>query len=169
MIEIYGLYDPDTGQLRYVGKAKNAALRLRKHIEERHLSRPVCRWIKSLIDKGKAPKAQVLELVKESEWEAAERRLIAEHRKTSRLLNLADGGAQPSQTKEQRQNAARAAYKASIKSEAMAKLNAAKRDLGRLHSKFMKEGAWFHAYSLRFYMRCWAAENPERYGAWANL
>lgn len=28
-VEIYGLYDPDTGALRYVGKANNAANRLR--------------------------------------------------------------------------------------------------------------------------------------------
>ena len=99
MIEIYGLYDPETLELRYVGKAKDSQKRLKTHILDRGRNRPVCRWVNSVVESGKIPVLKVLEVVPDDQWEQAERRLIAEHRKTAKLLNLADGGAMPSQTK----------------------------------------------------------------------
>lgn len=173
-VEIYGLYDPDTNELRYIGKANNAAKRLKSHIFDRHLNRPVCRWIKSLIEQGKAPVQRVLETVPQSEWESAERRLIAEYRKTCRLLNLADGGAMPSQDKEQRKKAARASNKAqATKSAAEREFVRAKQDMGRLLAKFTKDGRrtgnYFHAYMMRFFMRMHYAKDPERHASWANV
>jgi hypothetical protein len=174
VIEIYGLHCPDTDELRYVGKAKNAQKRFRTHLYERVLSRPVNRWIKSLIDQGKVPVMRVLEVVPDAEWEEAERRLIAEHRKTAKLLNLADGGAMPSQTKEQRRKAAKASYEAQMKKHPAWRAHVkAKQDLARLYSRFSKETdspvSLRIAAELRFRMRLWAAERPELYGAWANL
>jgi len=170
MIEIYGLYDPDTDELRYVGKAKNTNKRFRQHIAERNTKRPVYAWIRGLIFEGKMPLARVIEVVQDHEWEAAERRLIAEYRKTSRLLNLADGGAMPSQTIEQRRNAAKASNKAQKNQHpAMQKLNHAKREMARLRGCFMKSGSYFHAYLLKFHMRNAAADRPQLYGTWANL
>ena len=174
LIEIYGLYEPDSGELRYVGKAKNAAARLKRHILERGLGRPVNRWVKSLVENGRVPFMQVLETVAESEWEAAERRLIAECRKGSRLLNLADGGAMPSQTYEQRKRAAIASNrKQEAKSPAEIKFVKAKQDMGRLYSRFMKDGAktgsYFHAYVLCFFMRAYYAADPKRHAIWASL
>jgi hypothetical protein len=169
-VEIYGLYDPETNELRYVGKANNAAKRLKKHIEERGLHRPVCHWVKSIIDQGKCPRVVVLETVPAKEWDEAERRLIAEHRKTARLLNLADGGAMPSQTKEQRRVAARASNEAQKRNpEAWQKLQRAKREMGRLRTWFMKHGDYSRAAQLRFRMRLDAANRPDLYGSWASI
>lgn len=132
-VEIYGLYDPDTNELRYVGKANNAAKRLKTHVFERVLNRPVNRWVNKLILQGKAPVMRVLETVPADKWEEAERRLIAEHRKNSDLLNLADGGAMPSQTKEQRKKAAKAANEAfKQKPEALAELRQGQAEHGSL-------------------------------------
>ena len=169
-VEIYGLFDPDTDELRYVGKANSAARRFKTHIAERVLSRPVNRWIAALIKEGKTPVMRVLETVPDGQWEEAEKRLIALHRKTCKLLNLADGGAMPSQTKEQRQKAARASNEAQAKKLPEWKaLQAAKKDMGRLHAKYMKQGDFSGAYKLKFIMRCHAANRPEWYGSWANL
>jgi hypothetical protein len=171
-VEIYGLYDPDTDELRYIGKANNAAKRLKTHLFERKLTRPVNRWVKSLVDQGKAPVMRVLEVVAKDLWEEAERRLIAQHRGTAKLLNLADGGAGPYQTKEQRKKAAKASNEAQLsKTPAWRAWVRAKQDMARLHSKFMREGprSYRHAAILGFFMRIDAAAYPELYGSWANL
>jgi hypothetical protein len=60
MIEIYALCDPDSGEVRYVGKAKNAKARHKRHLSERHLGRPVNNWVKSLLAAGKIPEVRIL-------------------------------------------------------------------------------------------------------------
>ena len=171
MIEIYGLFDPDTGELRYVGKAKDSGKRFKRHIDERRLNRPVNLWVRSLIASGKVPALKVLEVVEDDKWEEAERRLIAEHRKTSKLLNLADGGAMPGQTEEQRKKAARASNEVQkAKPEAWRKFVKAKQEMARLYAIFSKNPrSYKHAAYLRFWMKIDAAKDPELYGSWANL
>jgi hypothetical protein len=159
MVEIYGLYCPDTDELRYVGKANNAKKRLKVHLQERVQARPVCRWIAKLVEQGKAPVMRVLEVVPPSQWEEAERRLIAKYRETHKLLNVADGGARPSQTKEQRRKCAQTLNrKRKEKHPAEIAVETANRDLSRLHGRFMKDGSYRHAYYLKFMMRCYAAD-----------
>jgi hypothetical protein len=174
LAEIYGLYDPDTDELRYVGKANNAKKRLKTHVLERGYRRPVNNWVKSLIEQGKAPVMKILEVVDADKWEEAERRLIAKYRQTCKLLNLADGGAMPSQTKEQRRKAAKASNAAQLnKHPAWRKLVKAKQDYARLHSRFSKDtnspSSLALAAKMRFMMRLWAADKPELYGSWATL
>jgi hypothetical protein len=173
-VEIYGLYDPDTDELRYVGKANNAKKRLRTHAYERGYRRPVNNWVKSLIDQGKCPVMRILEVVPHEQWEEAERRLIAKHRETCKLLNLADGGAMPSQTKEQRRKAAKASNEVQMQRHpAWKKLVRAKQDYARLHSRYAKELdnpiSLSLAAKMRFMMRLWAADRPDLYGSWATL
>lgn len=56
MTKIYGLADPRSGHLRYVGKtARTLSARLRGHIEVRHKSFHNARWIQSLWDRGLRP------------------------------------------------------------------------------------------------------------------
>lgn len=51
---IYGLIDPITNQLRYVGKSINPKVRLRNHISERNLHDSYKdRWIKKLSESHK--------------------------------------------------------------------------------------------------------------------
>jgi hypothetical protein len=169
-VEIYGLYDPDSGELRYVGKAKNASERLKRHILERHRSRPVNCWVRSLVLVGKAPKMLVLEVVPADRWEEAERRLIAEHRKIGKLLNVADGGAMPGTTPELRQKAARASNeKQRAAPPYVAAITTAKRKTGQLHRECLKKGWYLQAYKLRLVMKCSAAWRPDLYGCWASL
>ena len=167
-VEIYGLFDPD-GQIRYIGKANCAAKRFKTHLwDSRHNKRPVCNWIRGLTAQGKLPRLEVLEIVDRASWQDAERRLIAKYRKTAKLLNLADGGDMPSQTDQQRVKAARASNKAQAASPAQHKLNLAKRDMGKLYARFKKKPD-SQTYFLRLLMKCYAAENPEQYGCWANI
>lgn len=129
---IYALECPESGEVRYVGKANDAAKRLAGHLRDsRRRNTPVCCWIRSLSAKGLLPQMRILETVDASEWVAAERKWIAEFRsRTIKLLNLADGGNQPSQTQEQRADGGRKAVKAREKDARSRRLWRVRKDLG---------------------------------------
>lgn len=95
MAEIYGLYHPETGELRYVGKANDSAKRLKSHLRDAKSRRtPLYSWIGSLSKRGLVPVVRVLEVV--DNWQAKEKELIALHRASgARLLNVAEGGDEP--------------------------------------------------------------------------
>lgn len=90
--EIYGLYCPLTGALRYIGKARDSMARLNSHMRDsRRRGTPLYAWIRGL---GRPPIMRVL-LVTWC-WEADERELIAQHRADGAdLLNVAAGGNAP--------------------------------------------------------------------------
>jgi hypothetical protein len=96
-IEIYGLHHPETGELRYIGKANNAARRLSGHLrDQRRRNTPLYCWIRKLTEQNLCPEVQVLLVCEPDAWERYERALIAQQRAHgARLLNLADGGDQP--------------------------------------------------------------------------
>lgn len=128
---IYALECPESGEVRYVGKANDAAKRLAGHLRDsKRRNTPVCCWIRSLSAKGLLPQIRTLETVEASEWVAAERKWIAEFRSRTNLLNLADGGNQPSQTQEQRAEGGRKAVKAREKDARSRRLWRIRKDLG---------------------------------------
>lgn len=97
---IYGLTCPETGALRYVGKARDPNARFKGHMRETRLTTPVYAWIAKLRRQGLAPVLAILEEAPD-DWREAERRLIAEARaRGDRLLNVADGGDEPHCPKE---------------------------------------------------------------------
>ena len=100
MTFIYGLSHPETGELRYVGKANHVQKRLKSHLRDsRRRNTPLYCWMRTLTT---SPRIEVLEEVADADWKDAERRLIALHRADGRLLNLADGGDEPHCPKEVR-------------------------------------------------------------------
>lgn len=59
MLIIYGLCDPDTGELRYIGKTRGGlAYRLRSHLSQTRSSPQIREWVQSL---DKPPTMIVLE------------------------------------------------------------------------------------------------------------
>jgi len=55
---IYALTDPDTGEIRYVGRTRNPARRLSRHIQPMFNSRSVRQWIREM---GRAPQMTIIE------------------------------------------------------------------------------------------------------------
>lgn len=96
MASIYALCDPDTAEVRYIGKANDPAGRLRSHIRDcRRRKTPVYDWISKLLSAGKAPEMFVVRH-ECANWQGEERHLIAKARAFGmRLLNVADGGDEP--------------------------------------------------------------------------
>lgn len=134
-VAIYALSDPETGEIRYIGKANNPRARLKSHIRDsRRRNTPVYCWIRRLQADGKEPAMSVVEWV--DDWMEAEKRQIASHREAgARLLNLAEGGNEPLCSTEQlRLNGINAAKKRDKT------IWAAHRQFGQLRLFFNKTG-----------------------------
>lgn len=99
---IYSLSDPETGEIRYIGKANDPKKRLESHVwPGKSAKTPVAQWCKSLRARGLRPIMRALEEVED--WEAAEKRWIAQYRSGgARLLNLSAGGLDMDRVKEAR-------------------------------------------------------------------
>lgn len=91
---IYVLKDPDTEEIRYVGKANDVEERLRTHIvhatcEKNHRS---C-WIRGLLQKGKKPNIEIVDEVVFDEWPMIEAAYIQFYLENgNRLTNGTLGG-----------------------------------------------------------------------------
>lgn len=91
---IYSLVDPNTNEIRYIGKSNNPNKRLYDHIHSCNLTHTHKNiWIKSLIKENKKPIVNIIQEVPINEWEFYEKYWINEYRnKGSKLTNLEPGG-----------------------------------------------------------------------------
>ena len=90
---IYGLHDPRTGELRYIGKSDNPRERLAQHLrEDRGTYR--ASWVRHLKNAGLKPALSVIDAGdRGSDWAWMERLYIAAARASgARLTNITDGG-----------------------------------------------------------------------------
>ncbi len=95
MTFIYGLFDPRSGECRYIGKTGGTLeARLAGHIGDarrRACEVPRFRWINALAAHGLMPAIRELEVC--ADWREAEKRWIAKLKQQGvRLLNCTDGG-----------------------------------------------------------------------------
>lgn len=96
-VKIYCLCDPNTGEIRYVGKTKSSLThRLKGHLSDVRRGRiyiPRHKWIHGLISNGGLPTICLLEDVDEAYWQEAEQFWIAYLRFIGcKLLNATAGG-----------------------------------------------------------------------------
>lgn len=93
LIFIYGLFDPESGMIRYIGKSIRPEERLRNHMQDKskcHRSH----WLRSLKSKGMKPGMIFLEQVSgEWPWQESERFWISYGKRNGwPLTNNTDGG-----------------------------------------------------------------------------
>lgn len=76
-VSIYGLVDPRTDEIRYVGKTiQPLQMRLQQHVwnaRTEHTTHKTARWIKELCDLRMKPRITLLEEVPAARWRQAER------------------------------------------------------------------------------------------------
>lgn len=93
IVYIYGLVDPVSNKIRYVGKSIDPEARLEQHIKDQsHIYKT--HWIRSLLGRGLAPTCTILEIVKPgNDWEASERYWIGKgYEEGWPLTNFTSGG-----------------------------------------------------------------------------
>jgi hypothetical protein len=162
---IYGLID-DNGNLRYIGKANDPVGRLKGHMRATRRRRtPLYDWLR-----GKpAPEMIVLESGCH-DWEVSEREWIAAARTANvPLLNVADGGDQPSCPNDVcaangRKNGAAVAADPRRKAIRDAKAAAV-----RTLRAFEREGRIAAVARLRTMIQRRALERPDLFGDWAHV
>lgn len=88
---IYGLIDPNTSEIRYVGKTiKSLKKRLSQHLSDIEKNNPhKFRWIKSLVSQDQKPLIIELEICDEKNWVEREKYYI---QTISNLTNITLGG-----------------------------------------------------------------------------
>lgn len=161
--EIYALLEPSTGEIRYIGKARNSLQRFKGHMRDRvRRDYPVYRWINKLVAEGKEPDLIVLEVT--PDWQAAERRLIELSRaRGCRLLNVAEGGDAPHCSTEQRSANGKKLNAALQADPRMAYI----REIKRRMVCAIKRGEGSNA--TRAKLRAAAAKRPDLFGIFATI
>lgn len=161
--EIYALLEPDTGDIRYIGKANDSLKRFKRHMRDRvRRDYPLYRWINKLVREGREPDMIVLEVTED--WRSAERRLIEVSRaRGCRLLNVAEGGDDPYCSPEQRSENGKRLV-ASLRSDP---LLAYVRQVKQRFAQALKKDEVSNA--ARAKLRSAAAKRPDLFGLWANL
>lgn len=94
-VYIYGLCDPRTQRVRYIGKAKSLHKRLYYHLTTSQLNTKTHKinWIKKLLANNLIPKIIVIEKVNDNNWQAREQYWIKYYNDLGfRLTNGTIGG-----------------------------------------------------------------------------
>ena len=133
--KIYGIADQE-GRIMYIGKANDPTKRMKQHIREcRRRKTPLYGWINKCLEHGFQPQMIVLASAISEDWQSLETQVIAQYRKQSHMLNIANGGDQPkSNPTTNKQNAY--ALNAKFKAAPMLKRI---RELKRSMAKFLKD------------------------------
>jgi hypothetical protein len=92
-VYIYALIDPDSEDIRYIGKAANIDKRLSEHCADRSgFQTEKDLWIAELRAQGKKPSVKVVETCDKETWRDRERVWIAHYREQGLdLLNVGNG------------------------------------------------------------------------------
>lgn len=165
LIEIYALCHPRTGEVRYIGKAVDTRRRLAGHLRDaRRRDTPVYRWIRKLAAQGQSPAAVVVAVCEPGSWAEVERERISDARRAGlRLLNVADGGNEPSCSTAVRAANGRKNARAIHDDPNRRRLWELKRNLGQ----HLRDGTVTNR--TRAKLRQAALDAPELFGEWANL
>lgn len=94
MTRIYALIDPESLEIRYIGKTKtDVGRRFLRHLREKRQGTYKRNWIAALERRGLRPLLDLIDVVSEDEGAETEQYWIAYYRFTGcRLLNMTDGG-----------------------------------------------------------------------------
>lgn len=94
IVYIYSLSEPETGQVRYIGKSLDYSKRFREHLSESNKKKGhKNNWIKSLLKKNLKPTLEIVDEVCENEWQYWEQYWISQFKAWGfNLTNSTEGG-----------------------------------------------------------------------------
>ena len=161
--KFYALFCPESGDIRYIGKAMNPERRFKQHLSCANRKYPVYAWIASLRARGLSPGMFVMRSG-EGRWQDQETALIASYRAAGcKMLNVANGGDQPACSRETRaangRKNARAVHDDPFKRRVW--------ELNRKIGELLRAGAVRPEAKEK--LRRAAQLRPDLFGRWANV
>jgi len=95
LTNIYILKDPESNEIRYIGKSNNPIKRLARHIyraKNRIENHKNACWIRKLLKNGKTPEVEIIEVIEESKWQEREKYYIKYYKTKYNINNISEGG-----------------------------------------------------------------------------
>lgn len=89
-VYIYALIDPDTNNIRYIGKTIYPQLRYSEHLNKKCSNKHKDNWIALLKKNNKVPIFKIMEVINSDDWKEREKYYIKLYKNT--LVNLSEGG-----------------------------------------------------------------------------
>ena len=94
--KIYGIVDPMTDKVVYIGKANNVQKRLKTHIlDSKRRKTRLYQWMQDRIENNQQIKIIELASSISDDWQSLEKQMIFQYGGEGALLNMAKGGNQP--------------------------------------------------------------------------
>ena len=94
--KIYGIVDPMTDKVVYIGKANNVQKRLKTHIlDSKRRKTKLYQWMQDRIENNQQIKIIELASSISDDWQSLEKQMISQYGGEVALLNMAKGGNQP--------------------------------------------------------------------------
>lgn len=133
-VYIYALIDPNTNEIRYIGKTKYKAQRKAYHNYDKS-NKAKAEWINQLKIENKKPVFEILEECNESNWEKKEMLHISKAIKDGfKLLNISKGGLNRRERKDTEHLNHRIPVNIDLEGLNKAKVNARKKGFGTVSS-----------------------------------
>jgi hypothetical protein len=169
--KIYGIIDPETEKVVYIGKANDVNARWKTHLSDcRHKKSHLYSWMKERFNSNKPICIIELASAISDDWQSLEVAMIAQYRAEGEILNMADGGEQPFHNQAVcRKNAAKLNERRK-NDPLFNRVWEIKRAMGS-HLKFLRrEGADPEVYQkIVAKLKYCAQKRPDLFGCWSAL
>lgn len=169
--KIYGIIDPITEQVVYIGKANDVRSRWRTHqSDSRTKNTPLYQWMRQRGDKGTSLKMVELASAISNDWQSLEKIVISQYRAEGNLLNVSAGGNEPAFNVEtSRENAVKLNDRRK-NDPLFQRVWEIKRAMGS-HLKFLRRnGEDSEAYQrVVAKLKYCAQKRPDLFGCWSTL
>ena len=169
--KIYGILDPNTNEVVYIGKANNVKARLKTHISDCRKKRSnLYTWMQQQINDNKTIKIVELASSLSDDWQSLEKIMIAQYKSDHELLNMASGGNEPPNTIEVRRKNAINLNQRRKEDPFFQKIWLMKRAMGQYLKLLSKPDANPEKYkSIVAKLKYAADKRPDLFGCWSNL
>jgi len=169
--KIYGIVDPQTGSIIYIGKANDVKARWKTHITDaRKKKSRLYTWLNEKLDKNE--KVEVIELASaiSEDWGSLEKIVIAQYRAEGKLLNMANGGQEPPHDPETCAKNARKVVEKRMSDPFHYEIWRMKKEMGAYLKFLRKFGEDSEKYQKVVEKLKYAAKKrPDLFGCWSSL
>ena len=167
--KIYGIVDPMTDKVVYIGKANDVQKRLKTHIlDSKRRKTKLYQWMQDRIKNNQ--QINIVELASSisNDWQSLEKQMISQYEAEGVLFNIAKGGNQPKGCPEANKRNAIELNNKRSKDPFAKKIWEMKRDMAR-HLKRLSKSNQNQYQKIVSKLKYAANKRPDLFGCWSAL